>query len=347
MMKLVLLQHLTWTKNQPPEKKIKLDIPAAQSFSVKCIICLKSRRRCSSVNLAKLSPKQRANIFIKTGIIVTEGARACASHVNGDGLKDDCYGKVTSVSDSVKVENYDIAQLLNELRETANRKSNALNLDNADEMTDEDYIRLTGITKNQFNDVHESLSSLRSTSTRSSRTALAMLLVKLRTGLSLAVLSTLFGMKKTTCSKAIYSARVSLMSNFVPKYLGLPHIERNKVIEDHTTEFARVLFADSQKHVAIVVADGTYVYIEKQHSTEEANESRLVTKVRWVVDSANGVIKQWKALSNVLPNSQIPFAGDYVRIVCSVCNSFRPSLVTSLESDVVMAKRMMALSKVT
>ena len=47
----------------------------------------------------------------------------------------------------------------------------------------------------------------------------------------------------------------------------------------------------------------------------------------------------------MLPNSQIPFAGDYVRIVCSVCNAFRPPLVTSLESDVVMAKRMMALAK--
>lgn len=275
-----------------------------------------------------------------------------------------------------------------------------------------------------------------------------MLLVKLRTGLSLAVLATLFGVKKSTCSKAIHLARVSLMSNFVPKYLGLPHIDRNKVIEDHTTDFARVLFADSQRDVAIAVADGTYVYIEKsgdysfqrrsysvhkgrpllkpmmlvatdgyiltvlgpyladgknsdakitehmlksnsedirnwfnegdvlivdrgfrdvtdflndcgintemphflkkaekQHSTEEANESRLVTKVRWVVESANGRIKQWKALSNVLPNSQIPFAGDYVRIVCSLCNAFRPPLVTSLESDAVMAKRMMDLAK--
>ena len=63
---------------------------------------------------------------------------------------------------------------------------------------------------------------------------------------------------------------------------------------------------------------------EKQHSTEEANESRLVTKVRWVVESANGRITQWRALSNVLPNTQIPFAGGYVRIVCSLCNAFGP-----------------------
>ena len=35
---------------------------------------------------------------------------------------------------------------------------------------------------------------------------------------------------------------------------------------------------------------------DKQHSTEEASEFRLVTKVRWVVESANGRIKQWNAL---------------------------------------------------
>ena len=100
------------------------------------------------------------------------------------------------------------------MREIANKKSNDLDFDSDDAMTDEGYARLTGITKDQFNIVHKSLSSLRSTSSRSTRTALAMLLVKLRTGLSLAVLSTLFGVKKITCSRAIHSARVSMMSNF-------------------------------------------------------------------------------------------------------------------------------------
>ena len=61
---------------------------------------------------------------------------------------------------------------------------------------------------------------------------------------------------------AIHSVRVSLMSNFVQKYLGLSHIERIKVNEDHTTEFARVLYVDSQKDVAIPVADGPYIHIE-------------------------------------------------------------------------------------
>ena len=67
---------------------------------------------------------------------------------------------------------------------------------------------------------------------------------------------------------------------------------------------------------------------EKQHSTQEANESMLVTKVRCVVESANGRIKQWKALSNVMSNTQIPFIGDYIRIVCALCNAFPQPLIT-------------------
>ena len=59
----------------------------------------------------------------------------------------------------------------------------------------------------------------------------------------------------------------------------------------------------------------------KQLSTEEANETRLYIKVRWVVESTNGRIKQWKALSNVMPNSQVILISDYVRNVCAPCNA--------------------------
>ena len=127
------------------------------------------------------------------------------------------------VFQSVNIESNGIAELLNEMREISNKKSNVLNFDSDDAITDEVYARLTGIIKDQFNIVHKSLSSLRSTSSRCTSTALTMLLVKLRTGFSLAVLSTLFGVKKITCSITIYLTRVSLISNFVPKYLGLSH----------------------------------------------------------------------------------------------------------------------------
>ena len=76
-------------------------------------------------------------------------------------------------------------------------------------MTDEDYMQLTGITETQFDQALECIPSLRSTSIRSSRTAPALLLVKLRTGLSLAILPTIIGIKKRYCRKAIHSARIA------------------------------------------------------------------------------------------------------------------------------------------
>lgn len=35
-----------------------------------------------------------------------------------------------------------------------------------------------------------------------------------------------------------------------------------------------------------------------QHITSEANESRLVTKIRWVIEVVNGLLKKWRALDH-------------------------------------------------
>ncbi|XP_062610597.1 uncharacterized protein LOC134272366, partial [Saccostrea cucullata] len=83
----------------------------------------------------------------------------------------------------------------------------------------------------------------------------------------------------------------------------------------------------------------------KQHTTEEANHSRCVTKVRWVVESANGRIKTWKALDQVVPNTQVKWIGDYVRIVSAIVNAFRPPLISNSDDDIALANEMKQLSR--
>ena len=63
---------------------------------------------------------------------------------------------------------------------------------------------------------------------------------------------------------------------------------------------------------------------KQQHTTEEVNTSRLITKVRWVVESANGRIKQWRFLDKVVPNKLVKYISDFVKIVCAILNCFRP-----------------------
>lgn len=61
----------------------------------------------------------------------------------------------------------------------------------------------------------------------------------------------------------------------------------------------------------------------KQHTTEEANSSRLVTTLRWVVESANSRLKRRKIF--VVTTTQLPFIGDFVKIAEALTIAYRPS----------------------
>ena len=63
------------------------------------------------------------------------------------------------------------------------------------------------------------------------------------------------------------------------------------------------------------------------------------------MEAANARIKQWKYLAHVLPTNQVPFIGDYVRIVCAISNRFlRPLSEGDSNTDEALAARMMHLS---
>ena len=67
-------------------------------------------------------------------------------------------------------------------------------------------------------------------------------------------------------------------------------------------------------------------------------------QIRWVVESANARIKRWKYLDWVLPNSQVPFIGDFIKIICAVCNKYLPPLSSSTEADEAQGQHMLQLS---
>ncbi|KAH9512011.1 hypothetical protein DERF_010427 [Dermatophagoides farinae] len=61
----------------------------------------------------------------------------------------------------------------------------------------------------------------------------------------------------------------------------------------------------------------------KQLTTKESNESRLVTKIRWVVEAVHGVIGQkYKLLHNQFQNKSLPKLATYCRIACFLHNKF-------------------------
>ena len=52
------------------------------------------------------------------------------------------------------------------------------------------------------------------------------------------------------------------------------------------------------------------------------------------------MIKKWKAFDCVFPNAQIPYIGDYVRIICSIINAYSPNLVFDQAYDDYRAEAM-------
>lgn len=71
-----------------------------------------------------------------------------------------------------------------------------------------------------------------------------------------------------------------------------------------------------------------------QLTTEESNDSRFVTKLRWVVEAVHGIIKEkYHLLDNKLDNKMLPKTGTYCRIACFLNNEFGKRL----DSDIQMS----------
>ncbi len=65
---------------------------------------------------------------------------------------------------------------------------------------------------------------------RSIRTAIGLLLTKLRLGLSNRILSTLFSIGSVrTTAKIVHQVREALMKDFVPHFMGVKHITREQI----------------------------------------------------------------------------------------------------------------------
>jgi hypothetical protein len=81
----------------------------------------------------------------------------------------------------------------------------------------------------------------------------------------------------------------------------------------------------------------------KQLSVIQANETRLVTEVRWVIEAINGLFKKsYRYLDKVVQNKSLPHVNDDVRIACALVNYTYRRLVAD-DDDIEVAKYMKSL----
>lgn len=97
-------------------------------------------------------------------------------------------------------------------------------------MPDKKCYSLMGITKANFEQLVLIFEKSGDVGYRSARNCLAMLLIKLWTGMSNNVIASLFNVDDSTVGRYISIAREKLIKEFVPKHLGIPLIFFNVII---------------------------------------------------------------------------------------------------------------------
>ena len=70
------------------------------------------------------------------------------------------------------------------------------------------------------------------------------------------------------------------MEGFVPQHLGFAHVSKDKIIQQHTRPVAQEIFSNIDSTSAILVLDGTYIYIQKSGNYTFSRRSYSLCKHR-------------------------------------------------------------------
>lgn len=226
-----------------------------------CFIC----RVTIGNGLQTVSFEDRYFVLLKKNIFIPEGARCCPQHTVDRRLTADAVDQITPLTILYKEFNSSDVQLIISKWQMFFQQQRRFDFDDDRSLSESEYRSLTSLSKDQFDDLIRQISSfdIRNSSYRSIRTAIAILLCKLRLGLSNELLAILFQLSnRRAVARSIESARRALMSGFVSRNVGLDHVNRDEIIHQHTASIARKLLCDDDQETAIVVVDGTYLYIQ-------------------------------------------------------------------------------------
>lgn len=187
----------------PPS--VTLAIPSTSNSHSYCFVCKKPGPK-----LIVAPTYARFRAYIQSEIFVQSGSRCCPVHIENGLLSKDAMEKIKASKGSSHLNRSSILELLQQAREEVLKKENTrLDFDDPMSLSDTDYLSLTGLTRDQFDDVMTYVKNIRPTKTRSIRTCVAILLTKLRSGMDNEMLGTVFNMKKFQVSKKKKSQPIS------------------------------------------------------------------------------------------------------------------------------------------
>lgn len=251
-----------------------------QQHGYSCIICGEDMD-----TQVRLSIEARIKVFLRSEIYLSEYNKYCRSHLNPDGsIPQLLCDQFISIEKSVAISPNEAAQWFKLLRVRVvdNAKTKYQEIE---EFDDEDFKTLTSITKDQFLYLFRRINTIHCDHRTVSRRDLVMFRVKLRQGLSDNFLKVMFSYSsRQSVSMTIATVRIRLMQHFVPMYLGFGSMTRQQYIDRHVTDFSNRLYnRNPETKKAIIIVDGTYMYIPKSSNYRFLRQTFCVHKGRHLV----------------------------------------------------------------
>jgi hypothetical protein len=165
----------------------------------------------------------------------------------------------------------DITDLLEGLRQRTRKCSTFHQFEFPSNIDNRLCERTTGLTSDQFNEVHDHLKTMKNSKARTTSQALAIYLFWLKTGLSQDTIAAYFGnndLKQQNISNYSKEVRTALSQSFVSINLGAKAQTRDQLCE-RNTPFVREFLNNHDDQKMAVIADGTYLRIEKSSNNAE------------------------------------------------------------------------------
>lgn len=211
-------------------------------------------RGCVNGQLHRVSRYLKVLLLVENSVYVPEMARICTDHISSNdwsSLYDN--GETIFAPDHLK-------DMIDTLRD-AYKNKNSLDFDHVNNISPEDLHHLIGFTHLQFETILNETPSL-SDQCQKPKTALGVYLLKLRSGEPNVRIASQIGVSRKTIGVLLKMARNCLMQDFVVRHLGFNHISRDQIIA-HSLAVPSSIYSNPTNPVAIVLCDGSYIYIQK------------------------------------------------------------------------------------
>lgn len=212
---------------------------------------------CNNLQLRQMPNSIKLYLMSYYDLLIPPLARICQNHLTTIPLED-IPDRVTRRHFDFTADNYlDIRNMYVQALE----QRSLIDFENMNEITVEDLHFWTGLNHTQFNELLNQVPSLRRGS-NTPRADFGFYLSKIRTGEPNIRLSTVFNRSRQSIDRKIQFAKRCLFNDFVPLHLGLDHITRSEVIERNRV-LPNHIFGSGGTPKAILICDGTYIFIQK------------------------------------------------------------------------------------